>query len=326
MLRLGNSRSPGDGPFILRPRAASPSTYAAESLAYFSSVEAVDADAFDLSATNATATTSYTKAGHDELIKVLKGETTTRFTGTSSIGGDSFGPQPTPVDLWSTGKITEAYVLAGVKSVAAAAIKLKGTGSLTNNNFLDGDITPLGANAGMTGDGSSKYLDTGLNDNTLSADDKSFGGYTTAFGGASAVMGVGRASAAVSDNDLWLYFIVDSTNWGARLPADTAGITSFSPSTATGLLVASRRGTNDAEVYVNSVSRGTDTSTTGAANAAFNWHLLATNLGGSVGEYGNHTLAFAHIGTGLTDTEAAYLSWCVNAWMTYFGANTYVNS
>jgi hypothetical protein len=48
------------------------------------------------------------------------------------------------------------------------------------------------------------------------------------------------------------------------------------------------------------------------------------NIGGSVAASDERS-TFFFVSTGLTDTEAAYLSWCVNAWATAFGSNTYVN-
>jgi hypothetical protein len=79
---------------------------------------------------------------------------------------------------WS--KITEAYLLAGVDfSGLMAKLKYDTTATLTNNGFVSGDYQAVSSGAGLTGDGSI-YLGTSLVDNTLSANDKSFGIYLTA--------------------------------------------------------------------------------------------------------------------------------------------------
>jgi hypothetical protein len=206
--------------------------------------------------------------------------------------------------VWS--KITEAYLMAGV-TFGGITVKLKGTGTLTNNNFVSGDYQATGAGAGLTGDGSTKYIDTGLNDNTLNADNKSFGVYITNFLSGASKIGVSGPSPSLSDNDLWNIFVISSSNIGFRLPSSSASILFISGDTES-FLIASRRDINDAEVYINGVSKGTDTTTSAAANAQFNWYLFGFNPGGGTTNPSDATLTFAHIGTGLTDTDASNLT------------------
>lgn len=71
--------------------------------------------------------------------------------------------------LWSS--ISEMGVFLGVAGLPSCLVKAKfGAGtpaSLTNVNFVGGDYSSTGAAAGIKGDGATKYLDTGVNQNTL---------------------------------------------------------------------------------------------------------------------------------------------------------------
>ena len=200
--------------------------------------------------------------------------------------------------VWS--KITEAYLMAGV-TFGGITVKLKGTGTLTNNNFVSGDYQATGTGAGLTGNGSSKYLDTGLLDSSLSADDKSFGAYVTGYVTANrCVMGSVTGTA-------WQTFITSITNAQHTMPSTDATVNG-SISGGVGHVIGSRRGVNDVETYYNGASNGTDTSTASASNSTSSWYLFARNLSDSPFFYADYTLTFAHIGTGLTDTDASNLT------------------
>jgi len=93
-----------------------------------------------------------------------------------------------------------------------------------------------------------------------------------------------------------------------------------------GHVIGSRRGVNDVETYYNGASNGTDTSTASASNSTSSWYLFARNLSDSPYFYADYTLTFAHIGTGLTDTDAANLSLRVNKLMYDLGCSTYIDS
>lgn len=59
--------------------------------------------------------------------------------------------------LWS--KIYDALILAGWSKKEAALLGIKGNFDVVNNNFVDGDY---GATTGLDGDGSTKYLNSGV--------------------------------------------------------------------------------------------------------------------------------------------------------------------
>ena len=271
-----------------------PSAYDSDAQAYFTAVETAGGS-FDLSGIDPTYTESYVKTAHSNFYAGLKAD-----------------------GLW--GKLTEFYLLAG-KTFGGLTVKGKGTGSLTNNNFVSGDWLGAGSGAGLTGNGSSKYLDTGLLDSSLSADDKSFGVYVT-LGGADSYQGLMMAE---SGTDSWGVIGTptgDNNTRQARIPNSDAPVYGTS-GVQTGLFTGSRRGVNDVEVYENGLSVATDTSTASATNATVSYYLFSRNDDGVSELFSNATLTFAHAGTGLTDTDASNLSTRVNTLMTSLGCNVY---
>lgn len=67
--------------------------------------------------------------------------------------------------LWA--KLLDVGVFAG-SNLTAALVKLKHSGqaTLTNNNFIAGDYAETGANGGLLGNGTTKFLGTGFNAST----------------------------------------------------------------------------------------------------------------------------------------------------------------
>lgn len=86
---------------------------------------------------------------------------------------------------------------------------------------------------------------------------------------------------------------------------------------ARGFWLGSRRATNDREVYRNGVSQATNTTTDTTALPNFKIYIGARNsANNNVELYSNKECAFASIGDGLTDTEAANFYTAVQAYNT----------
>jgi hypothetical protein len=83
------------------------------------------------------------------------------------------------------------------------------------------------------------------------------------------------------------------------------------------------RGVNDGECFQDGVSVAADGTVADAVASSFSWFLFARNVNGTAFEHSGARLSAAHIGTGLTDTDASNLSTRVNAAMTAIGANVY---
>jgi hypothetical protein len=101
-------------------------TYDADALAYLNAVEAADGQALESS---------------------VKSAINTFVVGCKADG------------IWNA--IVASCIMAGARTVAGAIIPLKGNAP-TNNNFVSGDYS---RKLGLLGDGTSKYLATGYNNN-----------------------------------------------------------------------------------------------------------------------------------------------------------------
>jgi len=257
--------------------------YDSDAQKYFTAVETAGGS-FDLSGIDPTYTESYVKTAHSNFYAGLKTD-----------------------GLWN--KLTEFYLLAG-KTFGGLTVKGKGSGSITNNNFVSGDYQATGSGAGLTGDGSSKYIICNLAPPS-NPDDLHCGHYMTANATGNIVSLDGGTAGSNADFQL--------RDADAVFPASSVNLTSLwtlEPCYP----IASRRGVNDVEVYQNGVSRATDTTTaTASISDVASWQLFAIE-GASLSAA---TLTFAHIGTGLTDTEASNLSTRVNTLMTSLGCNVY---
>jgi hypothetical protein len=86
---------------------------------------------------------------------------------------------------------------------------------------------------------------------------------------------------------------------------------------ATGLYVGTRTTSTNHKLYKNGVQLGsTDLSTNPQAPPNGNLFILATNLNPGIGSYSTKQCAFASIGDGLTDTNAANFYTAVQAYQT----------
>lgn len=273
--------------------AGGAASYDTDALDYFTRAEALGGS-FNLSGINATYTEAYVKSAISTFVAGCKTDST-----------------------WT--KITEAYLLSGVTfGGMLAKLKYTGTATLTNANFVTGDYVAAGSGAGLKGDGSTKYLITNLNDNVLSQDSKSFGCYPTT-APTSTFMAYMNARATPR----WeLGSDTVASTVRVYAPFVDAAIAVASQNTP-GMIIASRRGVNDIEVYKNGASVATDTSTAAASTADVVWHLFSQNNNGTPAGYSDARMSLAFLGSGLTTADALAFSTRVNTLMTALGANAY---
>ena len=207
--------------------------------------------------------------------------------------------------VWS--KITELYLMGFVTFAGLMAkVKHAGTATLTNTNFVSGDYLAAGSGAGLKGNGSANLA--------------------TSF-----------QPASNSNYSLSAYVIQSATASSALITIGTNGsneifrigagqvvvrpnfVTGFASAITTGYFIGSRRTSTDAEAYRNGISYGT---TATSDNAAFSNCFLFSRPAATF-FYTDARMSAAHVGTGLTDTEAANLSSRINTLMTAIGANVY---
>jgi hypothetical protein len=123
--------------------------------------------------------------------------------------------------LWNA--IKASCILAGARTLSGALVPLVGTAP-TNYNFVAGDYN---RETGLVGNGSTKYLDSNKNNNSLNQNNNSLGVFVnTAESSVAAYIGLGTGAITGSNhfgsdnNSSWIFFRSMST--AAQLPAGAA--------------------------------------------------------------------------------------------------------
>lgn len=195
---------------------------------------------------------------------------------------------------------------------------LSGTqyGSSTDTNtgglFVAADYVETGSSGGLTGDGSTKYLDTGFPMNTLPSTTSGHASVycrnrsaTTTFRG---MVGVGLAAG----NGFGI--ATDATvygEWGAFANA---------ANTTNGMLVASRTSSTSLTTYVAGSSIATNTTSTTPTASALNAAVFVSrNSAAGHSFHDNRAYGFYSIGTGLTAAQVTALTNAVNAFQSALG-------
>ena len=192
--------------------------------------------------------------------------------------------------LWSAMKAI--YPMVGA-SAAACAQNLKSssfTGTFTSGWTF--------ASTGVTGNGSSAYMNSTLNPSVSLSQNSTHISYYTRTDTFTASYEIGARSSFFLD----LAIRYGGTTYGGVY----AGESSFSDSNSLGLYQSNRIVSTEQTVWKNGVK-----SVTGvlSSNAPMNLNVFigAYNNGGSASNYSIRECAFASIGDGLTDTQAVDL-------------------
>lgn len=123
--------------------------------------------------------------------------------------------------IWDA--IKASCILAGARTLAGALVPLKGTAP-TNNNFVGGDYN---REAGLVGDGSTKYLDSNRANNADGQSDHHVASYAT-----STQAGGNIAFAGASDGTYaTILYRTSANNWllyDGRLSAPSSGVANAS--------------------------------------------------------------------------------------------------
>lgn len=195
-------------------------------------------------------------------------------------------------------KLNRINLFAG-DQLAAALVPLKvgdGGATDTNVNFVAGDYSLA---TGLTGNGTTKYLNTGLLPSSLVANDTHFAVYnrssTNAQGGYCGVtQGANFFAMTAPFTDAKIYSA--QYNFGAGL------LTSAAISTPFGFLVGTRTASNAHVAYRNAVSVANN-ATSGGSLPTIAAFLFARNLDGTPGSFMSSPLAGYSIGSGLTSGD-----------------------
>jgi hypothetical protein len=101
---------------------------------------------------------------------------------------------------------------------------------------------------------------------------------------------------------------------------EIASVASYTQTDTRGLFTMSRTATNAFKVFKNSSSVATNTNTISIIPVSLNFYIGARNDGAGVQSfYNSYQCAFASLGDGLTDTEAANFYTAVQAFQTTLG-------
>jgi hypothetical protein len=170
----------------------------------------------------------------------------------------------------------------------------------TNNNFVAGDYAETGASGGLLGNGSSKYLNTGLQTDALP--DPAIGhlsayvtGQTSSRAGWISAFGAGFVNASQVE-----YNADGNTfrSWGReQLLATTPGTVDH--------LLVTRGGTTDQRAYDDGALVNTTTTLTTMAGSSAALTVLARNVDGSVGAYSDGRVSFYSIGDNVSTAQVS---------------------
>ena len=209
--------------------------------------------------------------------------------------------------IWT--KLNRVNLLCG-NQLTAALVPLKvggGSATETNVNFVSGDYTEA---TGITGNGTSKYLNTGFNPVTAGSSTSSFGMFMYASGTDSA--GTSRILIGNQSSGTNLSFV----GWASSGTVEVGciGATSsaeYAPSGASaakqGLLGIVANGSRSQQYYQNGAAVG---SAVVASGSFFNGNIFvgATNSSGSPAAYAVRPLRGYFITTGMSAAEVAALN------------------
>jgi hypothetical protein len=204
--------------------------------------------------------------------------------------------------LWDSMKAI--YPMVGA-SAAACAQNLKSssfTGTFTSGWTF--------ASTGVTPNGTSAYMDSGINPNTqLTLNNTHLSIYSRTQDTTKSGLDFSAVSAGPTRHfGLTAYYAALSTGLSIQYLYPTNSATGYASSTQ-GLFTSSRISSTDNKLYRNTTTLGTDTFLNTSTLPITNL-LLGANTGG---EYQNRQYAFASCGDGLTDTQASNLYTAVQA-------------
>lgn len=188
-------------------------------------------------------------------------------------------------------------------------------GGTTDTNvgpFVSGDYAETGASGGLVGNGTSKYLNTGLKADALPQTDRHLSVHLDP----SSVSNTGRYMIGLDNfggagNAFWgiLTGTVSFSSFLLRAQSAATNSANVSVSGDSHIIMS---GNGSATGYLNGVS-----AVTGQAGAftapALDVYVLGLNRNGSVGEYFSGRLNAYSIGLGMNSTQAAAFSSAMNA-------------
>ena len=192
-----------------------------------------------------------------------------------------------------------------------------GNATDTNVNFVSGDYAETGASGGLKGNGTTKYLDTGLLQSSLPANSThmSISGTSLETSTASARVLCGLFNGG-SNGTAILYAAMSRGRAFQHGVNSVDGPAISAPSSSESHLIGVRRSLTDAAIYSNGSVAATSSVSASSQNSSLSFYVFTAN------GYNNPSAArlrMYSIGIGITDAQAAAFSAAVAAFNTALG-------
>jgi hypothetical protein len=196
-----------------------------------------------------------------------------------------------------------------------------GNATDTNNNFVSGDYVETGATGGLLGNGSNKYLNTGLAGNSLTFGNAHLSGYmVTPPSSGTYVSAVGALTALNSDEfALNCNQNVTATTTPFFSEENTAGgFVAGAVNNPNGFLVGASTSSTDRRFYRNGSQSGSTVTTALARSQYSNLPLfvMARNFTSSPTGYNNGRMAAYSVGAGMTAGQVSSYYTALQAFQT----------
>lgn len=194
----------------------------------------------------------------------------------------------------------------------------------TNNGpFVSGDYAETGSSGGLLGNGSTKYLDTGVNASTFGRESTHLGVYGTSLNDAGSSYGsLGGARNASAGNLIQLdgkRVTASNTYFSNSAPSSPV---SGSPVASSGHVLGVSASSTDLQMYVAGASTGSVTTDRGAgALVSQPIYIFANNFNGSPTDRSSMRCRGYSFGIGMTSAQALAFYTAMQAFQTALSRN-----
>lgn len=203
-------------------------------------------------------------------------------------------------------------------SLLIPIINFSGSARETSSNFVAADYNPA---TGLLGNGSNKYLNTGLNPNAAGMNINSC--HLSAYVQSGSLVAVNRAQIGCDDGPNGIYYALnlrwsaanDSIYYSGQNAASNMCWYTPDPNT-NGCYIGSRTATTSAVLYRNGGSVATATAQSKTNLPPYNILVFAQSDSGTPIQYVNQRLGGYTIGSGLTAADATVLNNAYTAFAT----------
>lgn len=190
----------------------------------------------------------------------------------------------------------------------AAGGTLLGNSTDTNNNFVSGDYAETGSAGGLAGNGTTKFLNTGLNQSTVNS---SGFGHISAFIRLGTFADITYRLMGVLDTSTSQYFFIDVRGQsnggfvGVHGSSTTFGPGSFRTQSSPELRMVTRSSTSSSQMYVNGAYQSGDATTRTVSSVASPMYVFAENrVGTGAQTHSAVTLGAYSIGSSMTQAQS----------------------